>query len=106
MIIDAINPYSVTMTMDVLQCAAVMQTLHMALEMGLDEDVAERMQKLGTEISSTSVVNQVAQVVDSIARAVNMEPFQGHCTCCEGEGTDIEADGIQEEDAKPVAKPN
>jgi hypothetical protein len=106
-IITSINDYSVSMTMDVVQAAALMQLAHIALEMGLEDEVAARMGLLGTEMSPASVVNQVAQVVDSISRAIQQDPF---CECCAGdkcEDDQIEEQGTTEtEEAKPSSKPN
>jgi hypothetical protein len=104
MVINSINDYSVTMTMDIIQAAAVLQMLHMALNMGFDEDVAERMSLLGSEISSDSVVLQLGQVVDSIARAVGMEPFC-ECTCGDKhEEPDYEADPDTPKPAKETVQ--
>jgi hypothetical protein len=102
MIIHSIKDYSIVVEMDVVQAAALMQLAHIALEMGLDEEVAERMQLLGTEMSQASVVNQAAQVVDSIARAVQMDPFCENCHGDKaGEGL-VEEGTTKTEDTKPA----
>jgi hypothetical protein len=80
MVIESIDPYSITVTLDVLQAAATLQMLHMALNMGMEEDVAFRLGALGTEISPDSVVLQLGQVVDSLSRAIQMDTYD-ECTC-------------------------
>jgi hypothetical protein len=100
MIINSINPYSVTMTLDVLQAGAVMQMLHLGLSMGLDEDVALNMSALGTEIESHSVVLQLGQVIDSIGRAIEMEAY---CEDCQGDKAQ-EPDYESDPDAPKPAK--
>jgi hypothetical protein len=108
MIIQAIDDYSVTVTLDVIQAAAVLQTLHLALGFGFDEEVAERLSMLGTEITPESVSAQIDQVVDSLARAVGMEPFC-ECTCGDKSGeAEVEEGTTETEDAeaKPIVKPN
>jgi hypothetical protein len=105
MVINTIGQYSVTLTMDVLQVAMTMQMLHMALNLGFDEDVAARLCLLGTEVEPDNVVLQLGQVVDSLARAIDMQPFE-ECTCGDkaGEGL-IEEATTETEDAKPAKEP-
>jgi hypothetical protein len=102
MVITSIGQYSLTVTLDVIQAAAVLQMLHLGLTHGMDEDVAHNMSALGTEIEADSVVLQLGQVIDSISRAIQMDVYSEDCHGDKaGEGL-IEEGTTETEDTKPA----
>lgn len=83
MLINGLNQYGITASIDIQQAVVIAQALNMVLssESGLQE-LEDRMAQLGqTSFTRFGILASAEQALDILCKATNIPPY---CSCCHG----------------------